>query len=234
MRRGTTMIAIAALLAGCAGEQTGGDETSASDTAAVGTETAGTDAAATTWNARTDEGATGLSAVSVDTAGETLRIRPGPRAILWRASDSVSAPFTVGATFELVSMPERPEAFGLFVGGRDLTGAGQDYLYFLVRHDGRYLLKHRAGGETHTLVDWTEHEAVRSSSDAGGPPSNELGVRAGSEHLVFSANGQAVDSLPLAEAMVRASGFAGIRANHGLDLSVADFRVSSGAGSGGG
>lgn len=230
MLRRTTTMALVALLAACGAGERGGTD---ADSAAA-TDSARSGGQESVWNARTDEGATGLSVVSFEAGEEELRIRPGPRAVYWRDGDSVSRPFTVGATFELVTVPENPESFGLFVGGRDLTGPGQDYLYFLVRHDGRYLLKHRAGEETHTLVDWTEHQAVRSRSRAGGPPTNELTVRATRDRLIFSANGQPVDSLPVAEAMVRASGFAGIRANHGLDLRITGFRVESGEGAGGG
>lgn len=231
--RGTTTIALTltVLLAAC-----GGGERAASDAAAGAEDTAATpdrSAATSAWTARTDEGATGLAAVSFEVVDGAIRIRPGPRAIYWREGDSASVPFRVQATFEMVSVPEHPEAYGLFVGGRDLEGPSQDYLYFLVRHDGRYLLKHRAGDETHTLVEWSDHPAVRSREDAGGPPTNELAVVAGDGRLLFRANGQDVDSLPLSGSMVRADGIAGLRVNHGLDLEVTGFGVESGAEPGG-
>lgn len=231
--RGTTTLTLTltVLLAACGGgESASSDGTAgAEDTAAMPDRSAATSA----WTARTDEGATGLAAVSFEIVGGAIRLRPGPRAIYWREGDGASVPFRVRATFEMVSVPGRPEAYGLFVGGRDLEGPSQDYLYFLVRHDGRYLLKHRAGDETHTLVEWSDHPAVRSREDAGGPPTNALSVVAGEGRLLFRANGQDVDSLPLAESMVRADGIAGLRVNHGLDLRVRGFGVESGGQPGG-
>ena len=224
----TATIALALLLAACGGEGPATDETATEQD-----DTAVASGSESVWTARTDEGATGLAAVSFEATDGTVRVRPGPRAIYWREGDSVDVPFRVTGTFELVSLPERPEAFGLFVGGRDLEEPSQDYLYFLVRHDGRYLLKHRAGAETHTLVGWTAHPAVRSREEAGGPPTNRLAVVAGPEQLVFRANGRAVDSLPLSGSMVRAAGIAGIRVNHSLDLRLTEYRVEEGAETGG-
>lgn len=229
-RTSAATLALTMLLAAC-----GGGERPATEAAAEGEADSASlpDAGTAGWTARTDEGATGLAAVSFEAGEGTLRVRPGPRAIYWREGDSVEVPFRVSGTFELVTEPDRPEAFGLFVGGRDLEGPAQDYLYFLVRHDGRYLLKHRAGGETHTLVAWTAHPAVRSLGEADGLPTNRLAVVAGPERLVFRANGRAVDSLPLSGSMVRAAGTAGIRINHGLDLRLTDYRVEEGPRAGG-
>lgn len=224
----TVTLTLAVLLAACGGERSATEEAAGAEQA----ETAD-DVEVSAWTARTDEGATGLAAVSFEATDGTVRVRPGPRAIYWRKGDSVDVPFRVAGTFELVAVPDRPEAFGLFVGGRDLEGPSQDYLYFLVRHDGRYLLKHRAGSETHTLVAWTAHPAVRSLGEADGLPTNRLAVVAGPERLVFRANGRAVDSLPLSGSMVRAAGTAGIRINHGLDLRLTDYRVEEGGRPGG-
>lgn len=225
--RGAASLVLCALLAACAGgESSAGNAASDGAAAASG----GSDGAqAAGWQARTDDGATGLDAVALEAHGDTLRVRPGPRAIYWREGDSVAPPYTVRASFRLLSVPPAPEAFGLFVGGRGLSGPDQDYLYFLVRHDGSYLLKHRAGGETHTLVGWTKSPAVHAAGSAGGPPTNELSVRATPEQLVFSVNGQAVDSLPTGRTMVRAEGVAGIRANHRLDLAVTGYEVAGSA-----
>lgn len=224
--RGTAPLALCALLAAC-----GGGEGSAGAADADSAESARGATRQAAWHARTDEGATGMEAVSFGTAGDTIRVRPGPRAIYWRDGDRVAPPYTVSADFRLLSVPPGPEGYGLFVGGRDLTSPEQDYLYFLVRHDGSYLLKHRAGAETHTLVGWTESSAVRSAESAGGPPANRLSIRATPERMVFSVNGQAVDSLPVARTMVRAEGIAGIRANHRLDLAITGYEVAGTAGS---
>ncbi len=46
-------------------------------------------------------------------------------------------------------------AYGLFVGGQDLEGDDQKYLYFLIRRSGEFLIKTRAGDETSVVHPWT-------------------------------------------------------------------------------
>ena len=54
-----------------------------------------------------------------------------------------------------------------------------DYFYFLVRGDGKYMVRHRAtNGEVHTVVDWTESPAVHKQNEAGAA-SNTLAVEGG-------------------------------------------------------
>ena len=38
-----------------------------------------------------------------------------------------------------------PEAYGVFIGGSDLQAANQKYTYFVIRQDGKFLIKRRAG-----------------------------------------------------------------------------------------
>jgi hypothetical protein len=110
------------------------------------------------------------------------------------------------------------------VGGRDLGGADQDYLYFLVRGDGRFLVKHRAGGETHDLLGgWQASEAVRAA-DADGTATNTLEVRADADSVHFLVNGTRVAGLARGHGM-RTDGIVGLRINHHLDVRVADFAI---------
>jgi hypothetical protein len=47
-----------------------------------------------------------------------------------------------------------------------------------MRHDGRYMIRHRAGDEVHTLAEWTEHEAVNRPTAEDGSR-NRLAIDAG-------------------------------------------------------
>lgn len=172
------------------------------------------------WSSRTDDGDTSRSAVRLEPAEDGVRVRPGPRAIYWRPGDTAAGEYRVAATFEQVERAPAPESYGLLVGGRDLEGSGQDYLYFLVRQTGEYLVKHRAGDETHDLVSWTGHPAVRSLEDGSPPLVNELAVESGPERVRFLVNGTPVDSLDRAP-QLETDGLVGVRVNHRLDVRVA-------------
>lgn len=78
------------------------------------------------------------------------------------------------------------QAYGVFFGGRDLDREGQRYTYVLVRHDGKCRIKHRIGSETHTMVDWTAHCAVKVP-EGNGEATNDVTVRVGSDSVAFHA-----------------------------------------------
>lgn len=167
-----------------------------------------------------------LDDVEFVTMGSGYHVTLGPRAIFYRSADVVRGRYRAHATFTQTTGLQHPEAYGLFIGGRDLDGANQAYTYFLVRQDGRYLIKRRMGSETVEIVDWTPHDAVNGIGD-GGSSTNALAVDVGAETVRFLVNDREVHALPRAD--VDAEGIVGLRVNHRLDVHVADFGVDRGA-----
>ena len=201
----------------------GGGEPASGDDGAAGTAAATTgqeQAPPAGWEVRTDPGDTVATQGRFTATGDGFRVRPGPRAIFFHPDSTATGRFRLSATFVRLQEPQMPEAYGLFLGGRDLQASGQDYLYFLIRKDGSYLVKHRAGEETHTLVEWTGSPAV--STAAGDTARNTLAVESDSSEVRFLVNGEAVESLQRSD-MLRTDGVVGVRINHGLDVRVRDF-----------
>jgi hypothetical protein len=147
----------------------------------------------------------------------------GPSAIFYRPADVADGEYRLSGTFRQNRLTRHPEAYGLILGGRDLQGEGQDYLYFLVRQDGKFLVKHRAGSETHTLMDWTEHEAVRRPGEDG-RATNTLAVDVAAAGVRFLVNGTEVGALQRVP-MLNTDGVYGLRINHGLDVRVDGFGI---------
>ena len=87
----------------------------------------------------------------------------GPAGIYWQPAMTKSGAYTVSATFNQMEATAHAEAYGLFIGGSDLTGAGQKYTYFLVRQDGKFMIKRRQGANTPTIADWTDSAAVKKT-----------------------------------------------------------------------
>jgi hypothetical protein len=151
-------------------------------------------------------------------------VTTGPAAILYNPSKVADGAYRVESTIHLFPGPQR-EGFGIFVGGANLDGPNQSYLYFLIRGDGRYLIKHRAGDDTHMLVPWTEHEAIVAHEGEEGTAENTLAIECGDETVDFYINGQQVNSLPRSEMDVE--GVVGLRVNHRLDIHVSSLSVAS-------
>ncbi len=166
-----------------------------------------------------------LAEFQLSQRGTGIGILTGPAGIAWRADDRVaSGEFRAEATFVQYGAPVGyREAYGVFVGGSDLQGPDQEYIYLLVRPTGDYLVKRRRGETTEVLVDWTPHEAVRRVVTEGDEPENTLAIEVRDGQVAFRVNETEVHRMPIPEA--RPYGVAGIRANHRLDILVREWSV---------
>lgn len=175
------------------------------------------------WTARFDKPASTPAQVKFTKMGPGMHVTSGPAAIYYDTKNTASGNYTATATFTQTKASTHPEAYGLFVGGSALQDAGQRYLYFVVRQDGKYTVKHRAGTEVHTIVDWTANPAVKQIEGAG-KATNVLTVRVAADSVRFAVNGTEVHKIARAQAM-DVDGVAGLRVNHNLDVHVDGFAI---------
>lgn len=154
-----------------------------------------------------------------------IRIRTGPAGIAYRPDDTIlSGDLHVRATFHQYDAPlGYREAYGIFVGGRDLDGAELEYTYLLVRPTGDFLVKRRVGEVTDVLADWTPHPAVQTVDREGDEPRNTLSIDVFDGETHFVVNGDVVYTESASR--VRPYGVAGVRINHRLDVRVDDWLV---------
>ncbi|MEX2570761.1 MAG: hypothetical protein WD737_05600 [Gemmatimonadota bacterium] len=143
-----------------------------------------------------------------------FQVNTGPAAVVWDPANTASEQYTLGATFTLLAPSDHVNYYGLVFGGRELEGAAQNYLYFLVAQDGSYIVKHRANDETtHDVQGRTSHAAV-AQPDANGTSVNDLEVRVGASELDFVVNDQVVFTAPRQGMASNTDGIWGVRVNH--------------------
>ena len=178
------------------------------------------------WHARLDRASASMANVRFVPRGDGFHVTLGPAVVLWNPENTVTGAYRAQATFGQTKAPTHPEAYGMIIGGRALEGPQQDYMYFLVRGDGKYLIKHRAGdNELHDIVGWTEHAAVRKQ-DEQGRATNTISVEAGDFGVRWMVNGQQVaEFLKKDVPYLNTDGIVGLRVNHNLDVHVSGFRV---------
>lgn len=151
-------------------------------------------------------------------------ITTGPAAILYHPALSASGNFRAETAIYLFAPGERNEAFGLFIGGTNLGGDNQSYLYFLLRKTGEFLIKRRDGAETSDVQGWTAHSSIKPyTSETEGSIENVLAIEAGPDVLTFLVNGEEVATVPRNEHPV--DGLVGLRINHALNVHVSDLKV---------
>ncbi|MEX0837338.1 MAG: hypothetical protein WD101_03340 [Gemmatimonadota bacterium] len=153
-------------------------------------------------------------------------VTSGPAAIYWDPDNEASGSYRIEMEVFLFDPGERREAFGVFIGGRDLDGPEQAYAYFLIRNGGQFIVKERAGAEAPTIEPWTSHDAILSYADRGDDTSvlNVLTVEVDGGTLRFLVNDQEVWSGPRTGLPV--DGMYGFRVNHGLNLHISRLEVA--------
>jgi hypothetical protein len=158
------------------------------------------------------------------TMGKGFHVTAGPAGVFWNPKNTATGNYTAKATFTLTKPSGHTNYYGLVIGGEDLGGPKQNYIYFLVAQDGSYLINHRSGDAVHPVQARTKHEAVRTP-DEKGRSTNALEVRVGAKDIQYVVNGTVVHTTPKSGMTAKTDGLVGFRVNHQLDVHVEGFEV---------
>jgi hypothetical protein len=182
------------------------------------------------WKVRVDRS---TSAVDPDAAGAVKFTTKGSgflatnpqAAVYWNPANTASGNYTLKGTFTLLKPSSHTNYYGLIFGGRDLEGAQQHYLYFVVAQDGTWLIKGRNGNATENISAKEPSDAVKKP-DSNGTSTNTLEVRVGPEKIDYVVNGTVVHSTPKSGSTADANGIYGARVNHLLDVQIDGLTVT--------
>jgi hypothetical protein len=180
------------------------------------------------WKTRFDSPSSTLSDVSFKYDNGVIHLNTGrAHAIFYRDSNVLNGDYQISATFTMdKNASPHGEAYGLFVGGRNLQEASQHYLYFLTRRDGKYLIKTRDGGSTKTVVGWSPTKDIMAEKGSQAQ-SNTLAIDVGSNDVSFWANGKKITSIPKSK-LPDTDGIAGLRINHHLTMVIKNLEMKKG------
>lgn len=177
------------------------------------------------WQGRTDRNEQKISDVKFVQMGTGFHLTGGPHAILWNSENRATGDYTVKARITKTpqSSSTHEESYGLFMGGTDLNGPKQNYLYCVVFGSGNVMVRHRDAGDTHTLLGKTANAAVSKMGERGATDEIAMWVRGG--RVGCSVNGTEVFSAAASDMigpgkLVSTDGMFGIRASHNLDLHI--------------
>jgi hypothetical protein len=179
------------------------------------------------WNARFDQAGKQLTEIEMRQAGTALAFRSGPAAIFWNTKDVATGMYTVSAIFEQKKSMMH-EAYGLFIGGQNLSDPTQNYLYFVIKPQaGTMIINHRNGNaRPRALVAETPSDAINKDAPGTGAATNAIAMRVSRDSLHFYINGKEVRTFAKAAlGGAPTEGLAGLRVNHNLDIEVRDFGI---------
>jgi hypothetical protein len=165
---------------------------------------------------------------SADSLFEFVHMAPGwhitmgPGAALFDSRERAEGRFAVQG--ELILFPNASaNEYGLFVGGRDLEGQAKQWFAFVVRADGSAAVMHRAGSDTHVLVPWAKHTAVKPKPE-GATVTNVVTVRAEPDSVRFLVNGERIAAF--ARGAIDVDGAFGFRIGQGVNLHITNLDVT--------
>jgi len=172
-----------------------------------------------------DKASADMSTLVYTAAGSDWDVTSGKVAhIIFAAKDSARGMYAVTSTIQELAAPAHREAFGLFIGGKDLNDpAKRTYTYFVVAHTGEYLVKVMKGSETTTISDWKASADIPKEG-ADGKAAYALKVHVAANAMRFYVNGKLIAEVPKTGAPT--DGIAGLRINHNLHLMVTPLAVS--------
>ncbi len=176
------------------------------------------------FTARTDRADTKISDVKYTASGDSWEVTTGPAHILYDPKVMGNGNYTASATFDQLEKPAHPEAYGIFIGGRNLDQPSQTYTYFIVRGTGELEIKVREGDATRDVVKWTGSADV-PKADAAGKASYALSVQVTNDAVKFFVNGKQAASA--SKAGLPTDGIAGLRINHNLHVKVSPVTVKA-------
>ena len=155
-------------------------------------------------------------------------ITSGPAAIYYHPGNTAAGEYKLSATLHLFDPGNRNrEAFGIFLGGTNLSGEDQRYLYFLIRNTGEFLIKERIGSETEVIQNWTSADSINLFTEDMNDSSaeNTLSVSVSGSKLLFSINNNEVASVTAGN--YPTDGLYGLRVNHSINLHISELAYIS-------
>jgi hypothetical protein len=233
--RHTFFVASAALLlGGCttSGTKDAKDSAGAMPAAAAGAPSVSADADRQTdgsglpagYVGRTDNPSAPLTGARYTASGDGWEVVTGPAHIIYSDKNVASGSYTASATVDQLEKPAHPEAYGIFIGGKDLDKPTQAYTYFLVRGTGELAVKVREGDKTRDLLTWTGASDV-PKEDAAGKASYALAVQVTGDAVKLLVNGKQVASV--SKVGLPTDGIAGLRINHNLHVRISPVSVKT-------
>ena len=175
------------------------------------------------WSVRADSGAGADNKLTLE--GDAFHFvtggPPSNNGTYFNPAWTATGNHTFSATFTQNVKATHPDAYGLMIGGENLTDDNQTYTYFEVRQAGEFYIATRKGAVVTAVVPWTRNAAIKPEG-ADGKQSNNLSVQVNGANVIFSVNGTEVSRQGATS--VQVNGLFGFRISHRLDITVTDVK----------
>lgn len=168
-------------------------------------------------------------------AGAGLQVTTGPAVTYWNPANKAAGNYTVKATFteaNYMGLNDHPHPYGIVIGGNDLGGPEQSYLYCAAYGNGTFIV--RGFGPEPFQMGGRRPEAnaaVHTAAAKGASVTQEIAMSVKDDRVECAINGTVVASYNKAEVVApgklkSTDGVYGLRFAHNTDATVTGLTVT--------
>ncbi|MSO62689.1 MAG: hypothetical protein EXQ50_11470 [Acidobacteria bacterium] len=165
----------------------------------------------------------------------TLEVRTGPAVTYWNPANKAMGNYTVKATFtesNYMGLNDHPHPYGIVIGGSDLGGADQSFIYCSAYGNGTFIV--RGMGPAPFAVSQRKPEpnaAIAKAAAKGSAVKQDIAMSVTADKIECSVNGTVVGSYPKADVVAAGKlkstdGVYGIRFAHNTEATVTGFSMT--------
>jgi len=167
--------------------------------------------------------------------GDALLVTTGPAVTYWNSGAKASGNYTVKATFiepKYMNLNSHPHPYGIMIGGNDLGGADQSYLYCAAYGNGMFIV--RGFGPDAFQMNGRRGEAsaaVHKAAAVGEPVTQEIALSVKGDKVECAINGAVVASYDKSAVVApgklkSTDGVYGLRFAHNTEVKVTGLALT--------
>jgi hypothetical protein len=176
-----------------------------------------------------------LNGAKLSKEGDALHVTTGPAVTYWSPDNKASGNYTVKATFrepKYMNLNTHPHPYGLFIGGSDMGGPQQSFLYCAAYGNGNFIV--RGFGPDAFQMNGRRGEAnaaVNKAAGPGQPVTQEIALSVKGGRVECAINGTVVADYDQAAVVApgklkSTDGLYGIRFAHNTDVTITGLSLT--------
>ena len=167
--------------------------------------------------------------------GSEMKVTTGPAIAYWNPANKATGNYTVKATFnepKYMNLNSHPHPYGIFIGGNDLGGGEQNYLYCAAYGNGTFIV--RGFGPASFQMNGPRggpDAAVHKAAAKGEPVTQDIAISVKGERVECTINGTVVagydkSAVVTAGKLKSTDGVYGLRFAHNTEVVVTGLSVT--------